>query len=275
MKVVATGSLEDISQPPTKGLVQKGHAVTVIGSKPEKQEDMEALGATAHLGPASVTGVPMPGQAGRVAGWGGRELDLAREELRAKDPVMRGLIDANPNLDPDAWRAAQPVEGLFEALLFQIVGQQISVSALNVIYARLRARFPGGHPDPAILAKIPVDALRRIGLSTRKAEYARDLARRAAEGELNGLADLPHEEARNRLVSFRGIGPWTADGALLMTFGWPDVLVSGDLTMRKAVQRTYGLSELPSEKEVEAIGERWRPHRSLAAAYLFDSLGLA
>lgn len=201
-----------------------------------------------------------------------RELNLAREELRAGDAVMRGLIDANPDLDYDAWRHTLPVEGLFEALLFQIVGQQISVSAANAIYARLRALFPGDRPDPERLAQISVEDLRRIGLSTRKAEYARDLGRRAAEGELDGLAEFSHEEARARLVSFRGIGPWTADGALLIAFGWSDVLVAGDLVLRKAVQRAYGLPKLPSEKEVEAIGERWRPHRSLAAGYLFESI---
>ena len=201
-----------------------------------------------------------------------RKLDLAREELRAKDPVMRDLIDANPDLDYDAWRRALPVEGLFEALLFQIVGQQISVSAANAIYARLRGLFPDGRPDPEILAGTPVDTLRGVGLSARKAEYFRDIARRAAGGELDGVGELPHEEARDRLVRFRGIGPWTADGALLITFGWPDVLVSGDLVLRKAVRRAYDLPGMPSEKEVEEIGERWRPHRSVAAGYLFESM---
>ena len=208
----------------------------------------------------------------RVADERSRQLDLAREELRGKDPVMRGLIDAQPDLDHDAWRRALPVEGLFEALLFQIVGQQISVSAANAIHARLLALFPDGRPDPEILAQTSVDTLRGIGLSARKAEYFRDIAWRATGGELDGLADLSHEEARTKLVSFRGIGPWTADGALLIAFGWSDVLVSGDLVLRKAVQRAYGLPKLPSEKEVEAIGERWRPHRSLAAGYLFESL---
>jgi len=200
------------------------------------------------------------------------DISLAREALRANDPVMRRLIDANPDLHPDSWRDALPVEGLFEALLFQIVGQQISVSAMSAIYVRLCALFPGGRPDPELLARLPVDELRRAGLSARKAEYARELGRRTAEGALDGLADLPHEDARDRLVALKGIGPWTADGALLIAFGWSDVFVSGDLVMRKAVQRVYDLPELPSEKEVNAIGERWRPHRTLAAAYLFDSI---
>ena len=204
----------------------------------------------------------------------GRYLALAREELRAADPVLRGLIDAKPDLDIHAWRASLPVGGLFEALLFQIVGQQISVSAANAIHARLRALFPVGRPDSEGLAQVPAEALRRIGLSARKAEFALELARRAAAGELDGLADLSHTEARDRLVGFRGIGPWTADGALLIAFGWSDVLVSGDLVLRKAVQRAYGLSGLPSEKEVEAMGELWKPHRSLAAGYLFESMVL-
>ena len=202
-----------------------------------------------------------------------RELAEAREALRAADPVLRGLIDANPDLDFHSWREALPVEGLFEALLFQIVGQQISVSAMSAIHTRLCALFPGGRPDPALLAQTSTDALRRVGLSARKAEYAQGLGRRAVAGELDGLARLSPAEARARLVLLEGIGPWTADGALLIAFGWADVLVSGDLVLRKAVQRAYNLPNLPSEKDVETLGERWRPHRSLAAGYLFDSMG--
>ena len=200
------------------------------------------------------------------------ELDQAREALGDRDPVIRRLIAEKPRLDPDAWRRGLPVEGLFEALLFQIVGQQISVSALNAIYGRLRALFGDGRPDPEALFGTSVEELRLIGLSTRKAEYARDLARRALDGELDGLEELPHEEARARLVAIKGIGPWTADGALLIAFGLTDVLMAGDLVLRKAVKRTYGLAEMPTEKEVEALGERWRPCRTLAAGYLFESM---
>lgn len=204
-----------------------------------------------------------------------RELAEAREILRATDPVLGGLIDAKPGLDFNSWRETLPVEGLFEALLFQIVGQQISVSAMSAIHTRLCALFPNGRPDPALLAQTSTDTLRRVGLSARKAEYAQNLGRRAAAGELDGLADLSHAEARARLVLLKGIGPWTADGALLIAFGWADVLVSGDLVLRKAVQRAYCLPDMPSEKDVETLGERWRPHRSLAAGYLFDLMGPA
>lgn len=199
-------------------------------------------------------------------------LAAAREALHASDPVIAKLIDAHPAVDPNTFRLSLPVEGLFEALLFQIVGQQISASALNAIFSRFRGLFPDGAPDTRALSAMPVQVLRAIGLSQRKAEYAIDLARRAVAGELDGLADLSHEEARHRLVMFKGIGSWTADGALLIAFGGRDVLLAGDLVIRKAVQRAYGLPELPSEDEVTALGERWRPHRSLAAAYLWRSM---
>ena len=201
-----------------------------------------------------------------------RALAQAREELRAKDPILCGLIDADPDLDIDAWRNSLPVKGLFEALLFQIVGQQISVLAANAIYARLCALFPDNRPDPEKLAETSIEMLRGVGLSGRKAEYIKDIGRRTVLGELDGLASLPHPEAQERLVLFKGIGPWTADGALLIAFGGLDVLVSGDLVLRKAVQRAYNLPAMPTEKEVEALGEQWRPHRSLAAGYLFESM---
>lgn len=199
-------------------------------------------------------------------------LELARAALHTKDPVMATLIDAKPDLDPNFWRETLPVAGLFEALLYQIVGQQISVLAANAIHARLCALFPSGRPDPKLLAETPVETLRGIGFSARKAEYCRDLAQCAFEGELDDIADLSHDQARERLVTLRGIGPWTADGALLIAFGYPDVLVSGDLVLRKAVQRAYGLGAMPTEQEVETLGERWRPHRTLAAGYLFESI---
>ena len=161
---------------------------------------------------------------------------------------------------------------MFEALQFQIVGQQISVSAANAIYARLRALFDNDRPDPAVLAPMSVETLKGIGLSTRKAEYVREVALRANAGELDAIGSLSHDEARTALVSFRGIGAWTADGALLIAFGLPDVLVSGDLVLRKVVQRAYGLPEMPTEREVEAIGERWKPYRSLAVGYLFETM---
>ena len=201
-----------------------------------------------------------------------RELDEARNALREADPVLRGLIDANPDLDFNSWREKLPVEGLFEALLFQIVGQQISVTAMTAIHTRLCALFPNNRPVPALLADTSAETLRGVGLSARKAEYVQDLGRRTAAGELDGLGDLPHNAARARLISLKGIGPWTADGALLIAFGGGDVLVSGDLVLRKAVQKAYGLPEMPTEKEVEARGEGWRPYRSLAAGYLFDSM---
>ena len=111
----------------------------------------------------------------RDSGTGGG-LDRARAALRERDPVMRALIDAKPDLDYDAWRRTLPVENLFQALLFQIVGQQISVSAANAIYARLRTLFPGDRPDRRTSRRFPLthcgaSAFRRVRRSTRKTSH--------------------------------------------------------------------------------------------------------
>jgi 3-methyladenine DNA glycosylase/8-oxoguanine DNA glycosylase len=113
--------------------------------------------------------------------------EQARAELGAKDPVMRELIEANPDFDYHAWRATLPVQGLFEALLFQIAAQQISVAAGNAIYGRLRGLFPGSTLTPERIAQLSADDLRGIGFSIRKTEYIRDLAGKQPTGRSTGL----------------------------------------------------------------------------------------
>jgi DNA-3-methyladenine glycosylase II len=93
--------------------------------------------------------------------------------------------------------------------------------------------------------------------------------------DLDRLADLPDDEVRERLMAVKGIGRWSADMFLLRELGRPDVLPSGDVGIRKAVQKACGLPALPTLAEVDLLGEKWRPHRSLAAAYLFASLAHA
>ena len=90
--------------------------------------------------------------------------------------------------------------------------------------------------------------------------------------DLDRLADLSDDEVCERLMAVKGIGPWSADMFLLRELGRPDVLPSGDVGLRKAVQKAYSLAAPPTPAEVDLLGEKWRPHRSLAAAYLFASL---
>ena len=205
-------------------------------------------------------------------------LEEARAALRASDPVMSRLIDNQPRLDPHAWqrtwRRELPATDLFGSLLRQIVGQQISVGAARAILGRLAALFDGETPTPARLLAIEPERLRSVGLSRQKVSYARDLAQHIERGtlQLESLAELSDDEVRKQLTAVKGIGKWSADMVLLVDLGRSDILPSDDLGVRKAVQRAYGLPTLPSSKEVDFLGEKWRPHRSLATSYLYASL---
>lgn len=205
-------------------------------------------------------------------------LNEARAALRASDPVMRSLVDSRPHLDPYSWQRASrqelPGTGLFGSLLRQIVGQQISVSAASTILSRLVALFEDGAPTPAQLLAIDPERLRSAGLSRQKATYIRSLAQHIESGalKLDSLAELPDDEVRNQLMTVKGIGRWSADMVLIVDLERPDILPSGDLGVRKAVREVYGLPKLPAPKEVDLLGEKWSPHRSLATSYLYASL---
>ena len=134
--------------------------------------------------------------------------------------------------------------------------------------------FGGTTPSPAQLLEASEADLRRAGLSGRKVEYVRDLATHVLEGELelDRLEQLSDEEAIEEIVAVRGLGLWTAEMFLIFHLERPDVLSGGDLGIRKAVQIEYGLEEMPTPQRVLEIGEPWRPHRSLAGLYLWESL---
>ena len=200
-------------------------------------------------------------------------LQAARSQLRAADPVMARLIDARPDFDPRAWMAQLPPMDLYGALLFQIVGQQLSVAATRRTLERIQALFGGHLPSPAELLAVEPGSLRQAGLSWRKIGTLRDLAERLADGRLDveALSRLPDEEFIAALTAISGIGPWTAQGALLIALRREDVVLPGDLALRKAVQSVYQLDHLPSQQEVVTIAEKWRPFRSLATSYLFAS----
>jgi 3-methyladenine DNA glycosylase/8-oxoguanine DNA glycosylase len=171
----------------------------------------------------------------------------------------------------DAWRARWAPGDRFGTLARVIVGQQISARAAAAIFARLRELMGADAPAEAV-ARASDEELRGVGLSRNKLASLRDLAERTLDGrlELDRLDELPDEEVTAQLVAVRGIGPWTADLFLLGALGREDVLPAGDLHLRRMVRDAYGLGDVPSERQVREIGERWRPHRSLATAYLYS-----
>jgi len=206
--------------------------------------------------------------AGRAA-W----LQQARSYLRQADPVLARLIDDRPEFDPRAWMARLPPMDLYGALLFQVTGQQLSVAATRHTLARIQALFGGHLPAPAELLEVDPGKLREAGLSWRKISTLRDLAERLSDGRLDpeALRSLPDEELMAELTAIPGIGPWTVQGAMLIALGREDVVLPGDLALRKAVQAAYQLNHLPAQQEVLDIASKWRPYRSLATSYLFSA----
>jgi DNA-3-methyladenine glycosylase II len=200
-------------------------------------------------------------------------LQQARAYLHNADPVLARLIDDRPAFDPQAWMARLPPMDLYGALLFQVTGQQLSVPATRRTLARIEALFDGHLPSPTELLGVEPGKLREAGLSWRKINTLRDLAERLSDGRLNQnvLSGLPDDELLAQLTAIPGIGPWTVQGALLIALHREDVVLPGDLALRKAVQAAYQLDNLPTEQEVLAIAEKWRPYRSLATSYLFSA----
>ena len=219
--------------------------------------------------------------------------------LRASDPVLAELIDRigpiEPAHEPDLWWS----------LVDAIVSQQLSIKAAATILGRVAALAPEGRrPTPQEILETEDEVLRVCGLSRAKVIYVKDLAARWLDGSLEPerLPAMPDEEVIEHLVQVKGIGRWTAEMVLMFTLRRPDVLpvddlglqVKGigrwtaemvlmftlrrpdvfpvdDLGIRVAVQEAYGLEARPGRAELEALGERWRPWRSIASFYLWRS----
>jgi DNA-3-methyladenine glycosylase II len=161
----------------------------------------------------------------------------------------------------------------FDVLVFQVIGQQLSVAATRHILRRLQEHFGGTLPTPAEFFTADPDDLRRIGMSRRKVVTLRALAEQFLDGQLSGeaLQTLSDQDVETRLTTIPGIGPWTVQGFLIVALDRQDVVMPGDLAFRKIIQKAYALDHLPSQKEVLQIASAWQPYRSLATSYLFAS----
>jgi DNA-3-methyladenine glycosylase II len=198
----------------------------------------------------------------------------ALAHLRGADPVLAALIAAVGPL-ADARDGRPDPDDHYGALVRSIAGQQLSVLAARAIYNRLTARFGDRAPTPAeILADDPEELRAAAGLSRAKVSYLRSLAEHviAGELELERLDELPDEQVIAELVAVKGLGLWTAQMFLMFQLERPDVLPVGDLGIRRAIERAYGLDGLPQPAAMERIAEPWRPHRTLACRYLWRSL---
>ncbi len=186
---------------------------------------------------------------------------------------MAGLVSEAGPLALEDRRRGRPADA-YGALVRTIVGQQLSTKAARTIYARLSALFGDRAPEPEEILTADEEALRAAGLSRPKISYLRDLAGRVVDGELDldSLHALPDEGVIDRITSVKGLGRWSADMFLIFHLGRPDILPVGDLGIRRAVERAYGLEELPDAETLDDIAAAWRPQRTLACLYLWGSL---
>ncbi|MCC7416744.1 MAG: DNA-3-methyladenine glycosylase 2 family protein [Acidobacteria bacterium] len=195
----------------------------------------------------------------------------ARRLLMRRDAVLAAVIR---RIGPCGLAARQRGDH-FSTLVHAIVSQQVSTKAAATIFARLAASCPGG----AVVNPSDVDALsdaqlRGVGLSRQKAAYVRDLCVRLQDGrlDLSGIDRLDDEQVIARLTSVKGFGRWTAEMFLMFRLHRPDVLPVSDLGIVTAVQRVYRLRARPKPAQLLKLGEAWRPFRSVASWYLWQTL---
>lgn len=200
-------------------------------------------------------------------------IEIERNYLKQVDPILAKIVEKYPHFNPRQWLQDLPKMDSFNCLIFQVIGQQLSVQATHVIFRRLQEIFHGKLPTPIQVLSIPPDMLRASGLSTRKVATLRTIANHFVDGRFSDkfFQRLSDEEIMTKLTALPGIGPWTVHGFLIIALNRPDVVLPGDLALRKSIQRVYKLASLPTPDEVLQIAEPWRPYRSLATAYLFQT----
>ena len=195
----------------------------------------------------------------------------ARRVLMRRDPVLAAAIK---KIGACGMADRQRKDHL-SALVGAIVSQQLSTKAAATIFGRFVALFPDSHiPDAAAIAAQSDASLRGVGLSGQKVGYMRDLCARIADGRLNldELDTLSDDLVIERLTAVKGFGRWTAEMFLMFRLHRPDVLPAGDLGIVNAIQRLYRLRKRPDAKRVLKMGEAWKPYRSVASWYLWQTL---
>ncbi|HEY4000845.1 MAG TPA: methylated-DNA--[protein]-cysteine S-methyltransferase [Candidatus Xenobia bacterium] len=231
-------------------------------------------GATTKVALLSLEGVRVgrPSEVAVVTSlFDGDCLGQAVVALEAKDERLTALLRT---VGPCTLSAERP-ESPFAALVDSIIYQQLAGKAAEAIVRRFEGVY-GGFPDAEEVLQTPDEVLRAAGLSSSKIVAIQTLAQAVASGSLP-LAELIHKpdaEVRTALTALKGIGPWTVDMFLIFHLGRPDVFPTGDLGIRKAIQKLYRLRQLPEPARMEKLTTRWKPYRTVATWYLWRSLGV-
>lgn len=187
-------------------------------------------------------------------------------EFLQKDSVMRKLLAKHQI--KEYWGG----QGNYFLDLIEIVtGQQLSMKVADTIFKRLLALF-SDKPKPEDVLKVTAEKLRSVGLSNSKVNYIKNIAGAVSSGlDLGKLTQLSDAEIKKELIKIKGIGPWSAEMFLMFSLKRPDVFSVGDLGLRTAIKRLYGIKR-DDLKKIEKLAETWRPHRTLASRLLWASL---
>jgi DNA-3-methyladenine glycosylase II len=194
----------------------------------------------------------------------------ARRVLMRRDPVLGAAIK---RIGPCLMATRQRPDHV-TALTGAIVSQQLSTKAAATIFGRFKALFVDEQVSASAIAALDDVTLRGVGVSAQKVRYMRDLSERILDGRLrlDELESLDDEAVIERLTSVKGFGRWTAEMFLMFRLQRPDVLPVDDLGIVNAVQRLYKLRTRPDAKTLQTLGEAWKPYRSVASWYLWQTL---
>jgi DNA-3-methyladenine glycosylase II len=202
-------------------------------------------------------------------------VNAAHKHLAGCDPVMRRLIrEFGPcGLEPETRRSP------FQSLVLAVAHQQLHAAAANTILSRFKKLFPHRKfPRPEDLAGVTDGQIRACGFSLAKIKAIRDIAAKTLAGVVptsRQIVKLSDDEIIMRLVEVRGVGRWTVEMLLIFQLGRPDVLPADDFGVRTGFSKVYKKRDLPKVKDLLAFGERWRPHRTTAAWYLWQAANAA
>jgi O-6-methylguanine DNA methyltransferase len=199
-----------------------------------------------------------------------KDLLRAASLLKNQDPRLAGCLDRPIEFH------LRPGHSPYATLIEAVVHQQLSPKAASTILGRVMDIYPGQKiPNPAKLLKTRDEPLRNAGLSKAKIKAVKDIALKTLDGTVPSskeITTLSNEEIIKRLTSIYGVGFWTVEMMLIFNLGRMDVLPAGDYALRKSLSQVLGLKEIPTERQTAALGESWRPYRTVASLYLWNTL---
>jgi 3-methyladenine DNA glycosylase/8-oxoguanine DNA glycosylase len=251
--------------PKTEKLTMKKTALT--GEKKTKKNVEENVVLVTRRERKFIGGIKTPRKSALLF-----DADEALLHLNKSDKKLAELIDRVGDFRLELDEMLTPFETLAESIVYQ----QLTGKAAATIFGRVKDLYGGTLPEPAKIVGTSEEKLRSAGLSRAKAAALQDLAAKAHAGllpSLEQLGDMEDDEIVERFTVVRGVGRWTVEMLLIFRLGRPDVLPINDYGVRKGFALTYGRKDnLPTPKELETYGERWRPYRSVASWYLWRAL---